>query len=38
MVMIYTSIEGENDCFEDQIVKIQKFKIRRVRSLGQNHH
>ena len=27
MVMIYTSIECENDCFEGQIVKISKLKI-----------
>ena len=26
MVMIYTSIECENDCFEGQIVKISKPK------------
>ena len=27
MVMIYTSIECENDCFEGQLVKISKLKI-----------
>ena len=26
MIMIYTSIEYENDCFEGRIVKSQKFE------------
>ena len=26
MIIIYTSIEYENNCFEGQIVKSQKFK------------
>ena len=27
MVMIYTSVECENNCFEGQVVKIEKNKI-----------
>ena len=27
MVMIYTSVECENNCFEGQVVKIEKTKI-----------
>ena len=27
MVMVYTSIECENDCFKGKIVKTSKFKI-----------
>ena len=30
MVIIYISIECENDCFEGQRVKIEKFKIMSV--------
>ena len=30
MVMIYTSTECENDCFEEQIMKTQKRNILRV--------
>ena len=39
MVMIYTSIECENDCFEGQILKISKTEnFGRGRSVGQNDH
>ena len=30
MVMIYTAIEFENDCFEGQLVKTSKHKISSV--------
>ena len=36
MVMIYTSIECENDCFEGQLVKTWKRKILGV--VDQNDH